>query len=137
MSPSENVDELFGEGAGAPTPRTTLVWVLLISGLLVTFVGMACTAAPGGILVLLAWYVVEKEADRIDSGYLPASARPSVRLARTFTFLGVWIVILLLILQSVFVGFNLYESLWSEVLVWWMGAPPPAPAPAPVPLPVP
>jgi hypothetical protein len=121
---SENVEELFGEGAGAPTPRTILVWVLLILGLATTFLGMVCTAAPGGVLVLLAWYVVEKEVDRIDSGYLPATARGPVRRARISTLIGVLVVIALLILQSVFVGFNLYESLWTRILQWWVGAPP-------------
>lgn len=134
---SENVEELFGEGAGAPTPRTTLVWILLILGLAATFLGMFCSAAPGGVLVLLAWFVVEKEVDRIDSGYLPPTARIPVQRARTFTLIGVLLVIVLLVLQSVFVGFNVYEALWSKVLQLWMGAPPiPAPAPAP-PLPVP
>lgn len=128
---SQDVEELFGEGGGAPTARTPLVWVLLLVGIVTAVLGMFCTAAPGAVLVLLAWFVVEKEVDRIDSGYLPASARPSVRRARLATLAGVLMVIALLIAQTFLVGLNVYELVWNPVLEWWAGAPPIAPATTP------
>jgi hypothetical protein len=137
---SQDVEELFGEGAGAPTARTPLVWVLLAVGLLFALLGMFCTAAPGGVLVLLAWFVVEKEVDRIDSGYLPASARPAVRRARFATLVGVLLVIAMLVAQTFMVGMDVYALVWSPILEWWAGsagAPPPLPAPAPGPVIVP
>ena len=46
---STDVDELFGEGGGAPTPRTSLALALLVAGLVLAVVGMVCSAAPGGV----------------------------------------------------------------------------------------
>lgn len=138
---SQDVEELFGEGAGAPTARTPLVWVLLAVGLVAALLGMFCTAAPGGVLVLLAWFVIEKEVDRIESGYLPASARPAVRRARFASLVGVLLVIVMLVAQTFLVGLDVYALVWSPVIEWWTGAPPVPPAPlvpgAPIVVPVP
>lgn len=120
---SHQVDELFGEGGGAPAPRTGLVLSLLISGLVTSVIGMLCTTAPGGLLVLLAWLVVEKEMDRIDSGYLPADARPHVQQLRTFTYAGVMVVIGLFVAQGLLLCGNAYDGLWMSMLGWLLGEP--------------
>jgi len=147
-----DVAELFGEGEGAPAPRVLAVTSLLTGGLLVAIVGMACTAVPGGVMVLFAWMLAEKEMDRIDSGYLPADARGMVRLLRTATFIGVLVVVLLFVLQGWLFCSGAYDTLWLQMLEWMVGggfdtpvAPPdpnviqvpPSPAPAPAPAPPP
>ncbi len=111
-----DLEELFGEGAGAPAPRTTLVASLLLFGLTLAIAGMACTAAPGGLLVLAGWMVVEKELDRIDSGYLPTDARPHVLRLRLFAYAAVLLVIGLFIAQGVLFCFGGYDMLWLGML---------------------
>lgn len=127
------VDELFGEGAGRARPRTALIASLLISGLLLTVVGMACIAAPGGILVLLAWMHVEKDVERVESGYLPAEDRPTVELSRRLTYAGLLVVVVLFAVQGVLLCNGVYDVVLDEVyLPLWQGfvrslldAPPP------------
>lgn len=114
---SRDVEELFGEGGGAPTPRTVLVLSLLVSGLLLAFLGLACSTAPGGVLVLLAWVAVEKEMDRIESGYLPADAREHVARLRLFTWAGVLVVIGLFLAQALLLCSNSYDPLWLAFLM--------------------
>lgn len=118
---AREVDELFGEGGGAPAPRSTLIWVLLLSGIVLSVVGLACSAAPGGLLVLIAWMTVEKEMDRVDNGYLPADARPTVQRVRTACYLGLVIVILVFVAQAWLFCAGFYEWLWAEALVRFFG----------------
>lgn len=128
---SQPVDELFGEGEGAPAPRTGLILSLLVSGLLTALIGMLCTTAPGGLLVLLAWLLVEKEMDRIDSGYLPSDARPHVQRLRTFTYAGVLVVIGLFVAQGFLLCGHAYDGLWLSMLGWLLGEPVGGGAPLP------
>lgn len=111
-----DLDELFGDGVGAPKPRGVLVALLLVSGLVLAILGMVCTAAPGGVLVLFAWMVAEKEMDRVDSGYLPSEVRPGVQRMRNATYLGVGIVIVLFLLQGYLFCSNQYDPFWENAL---------------------
>ena len=115
---SRDVDELFGEGSGAPTPRTGAITALLGTGLVVAVLGMACTAVPGGVMVLMAWMLAEKEVDRINSGYLPADAQGTVSLLQTATFAGVLAVVLLFVIQAYLFCSGFYDLLWSGLLQW-------------------
>ena len=117
MAQSE-LDELFGEGAGQPEPRVTLVWVLLVSGLIFTLLGLACTSAPGGLLVLGAWVVIEKEVDRVDSGYLPLSDRPRLVRLQNGVKAGLILVIIAFVLQGALFCNGFYEVLWASMLQW-------------------
>jgi hypothetical protein len=83
---------------------------------------MACTAVPGGVMVLLAWMLAEKEVDRIDSGYLPDTARPAVSTARAATLLGVFAVIVLFALQGLLFCSGAYDGLWGSMLLVIAGA---------------
>lgn len=138
------LDELFGDGAGRPRPRTLLIGGLLTSGLALTVLGMACIAAPGGILVLLAWMHVEKDQERVDSGYLPESDRPSVERLRRFTYAGLVMVVGLFALQAILLCSGVYDVLldnvylpiWQELVRDVLGATEPPPLdtdPPPVP----
>lgn len=131
---STEIDELFGEGGGAPEPRTALVWALLAAGLLLSLLGLACTPAPGAVLVLLAWYVIEKERDRVMSGYLPQDALRSISVARIAAFVSVILVIVLFLVQGFLLGAAFYDEWWTQLIKWWLDfAGPPAPDPAAVP----
>ena len=108
-----NVDELFGEGRGAPKPRLLLPAVLLVSGLLVTIVGMVCTAAPGGLMVLAAWLLVEREVGRLESGYLPKDHERAIRTMERVAMVAVVIVILLFVTQMILLCAGYYKALWG------------------------
>lgn len=115
--PSDDaLDELFGEGGGAPTPRVRQVVGLLVGGLVAAVVGMLCTAAPGGILVLLSWVVVEKELDRVDSGYLAAEYRPRLQALQRVVYAGVLGVLVLFVVQLYLLCNGTYELLWGMFL---------------------
>jgi hypothetical protein len=120
-APSAEVDELFGEGGGAPKPRLALATVLLIAGLALAVVGLPCSTAPGGALVLLAWLVVEKDVDRLESGYLPADTAPGLSVLRVVVRLGVIGVIVLTAIQGVLVCGLYYPDAWGRFLYWLMG----------------
>lgn len=113
---AQDVDELFGGGQGQPAPRTGLVGALLVGGLLLSIVGLACSSVPGGILVLIAWSVVETENDRIESGYLPLDARGRVRALRAAVYFAIVVVVAALAVQLWLLGQGFYQILWSSLL---------------------
>jgi hypothetical protein len=114
---SRDVDELFGRGAGQPTPQKRWVYGLLFSGLGMALIGMVCTAVPGGLVVLWAWAAMEKEVQRLESGYLPAEARSDVYAMQRLTYLGVVAIIALFIAQGALFVSGFYETLWEGMLV--------------------
>jgi hypothetical protein len=116
----ESLDELFGEGSGQPVPRTRLTITLLVTGLILTLLGMACSAAPGGILVLIAWVVLEKELDRIESGYLPTEFKPRLLALQRATYAAVVLVVLLFVVQLFLLCNGTYEVFWGRLvtLMW-------------------
>lgn len=121
---SEELEELFGDAGGQPVPRSRLVGTLLGSGLLLATLGMACSAAPGGLMVLAAWMVVEKEMDRVESGYLPADSHSEVRRLQQMTLVALAIVVVLFFVQTILFSLGVYEGLWTrlvELLVSWLG----------------
>lgn len=112
---SPDVDELFGDGAGRPRPRTGLISTLLVGGLVLTVLGMACITAPGGLLVLIAWMHVEKDTERLESGYLPEEDRPKVERMRRFTYAGLVVVIALFTLQGLLLCNGAYDLLLDNL----------------------
>lgn len=110
------VDELFGEGGKAARPRTGRVIAVLVTGLVMTLLGMACTAVPGGLVTLVAWYLVQKEVDRVDSGFLPLEYRPRLSLLRTIVWASLFLVVLLFFVQTVLLFNGVYFALWSQAI---------------------
>ncbi|MCB9662784.1 MAG: hypothetical protein H6732_01630 [Alphaproteobacteria bacterium] len=113
---SQEVDELFGEGAGTPEPRLGLVRALLAGGVALTFVGLACSTVPGGLLVLAAWLVIDTEAERVESGYLPADTRPRVVVHQRATLAGLILVGLMFTAQMLLLMGGFYDVFWGELL---------------------
>ena len=119
---SDELDELFGEAGSGPKPRSRLILALLITGLLLTLVGMVFTAAPGGLVVLLAWVLVDKERDRVASGFLPADVGPQVQRLHRAVVAGLITVLVLFFLQGwLFCATGIYEDLWTWMLQWLVG----------------
>lgn len=113
---ASEVGELFGGGAGAPKPRVVRVYTLLVLGLLVAVAGMLCSAAPGGALVLLAWMLVEREGDRVESGYLPRDAEPVVARARRWTWRGLMAILGLFFVQGALLcSTSFYADLYDRI----------------------
>ena len=115
---SADLEELFGEGQGQPEPRTRLVAILAVSGLVLSVLGLACTTAPGGLLVLIAWLTIDKEVGRIRSGYLSADFQPVVDQARKWTYLALVLVIFLFTVQLILLCQGFYEYFWGNLLSW-------------------
>lgn len=113
---SRDLDELFGEGEGTPKPRTRLVRVLLGSGLLLTLAGLACSSAPGGVLVLAAYGLVETDMRRVENGYLPADTRSEVRRSQQQAFAGLLAVLVVFGIQGALVCGGFYDLFWTQVL---------------------
>ncbi len=116
----DEIDELFGEGGGAPAPRVGTIVGLLAGGLAIGVIGLACTAVPGGVMVLMAWMLVEKEMDRVDSGYLPSDARVTVGRLQVAAYAAVLMVIALFGVQAWLFCSGAYDVLWADMLEWYL-----------------
>ncbi|MBW1879958.1 MAG: hypothetical protein JRI25_13305 [Deltaproteobacteria bacterium] len=112
----ESLNELFGEGSGQPVPRTRLAIILLVTGLVLALLGMACSAAPGGLVVLVAWVVIEKELDRVDSGYLPTEFKPRLLALQRVTYAAVVLVLLLFVVQFFLMCNGTMEAFWGRLV---------------------
>ncbi len=104
-------DGLFGS-EDTPVPRVRLIFVLLALGLLLAILGLACSSIPGGVLILLAWLSVDKELDRIDSGYLPESERTRMKRWKTAVMISLWIVLGLVTLQALLLCMTDVYEVW-------------------------
>lgn len=114
------VDELFGSAGEGARPQTGRAYALLALGLAVSVLGLVCTTAPGGMLVLGAWLLVDREGDRVDSGYLPATAAPEVARARRWTAAGLLVVLALFALQGLLLcSTDVYGGLLRAFVAFW------------------
>jgi hypothetical protein len=111
----EDLDDLFGEGGGQTEARTTPAIALSIGGVILSVLGMACLAAPGGVPVLLALWWIERERDRVANGYQPESAGPVVERTRRLVFASLAVVVMLFTAQAVLYCFGFYEGLGDIV----------------------
>ncbi len=118
---ADNIEELFGRGAGTPKPRLVRVWLLMVAGLLTAILGLACLSAPGGVLVLLAIMAIEKEKDRIDNGYLPETDRAQVMGTRMVAYLALMFCTVLFFLQCWLYSEGFYAALGD---LFFLGEPP-------------
>ena len=113
------VEDLFGPIEQAAKPRLKLVRLCLVAGLVMTVLGMACSVVPGVSLVLLSWFIVDKEVSRIESGFLAQSWRDPVAKTKTYVRVGVWLSVLTLLLQVTLLCMGVY-TVWAEYLLSWV-----------------
>lgn len=124
---TSRVDELFGASGAGMRPRTTLIFMLLFTGLTFTLLGLACTSAPGGMLVLAAWSVADDDLARVRSGALPADSGPAAARLRSWTTAGLVVVVVLFVVQLVLLSYGFYDELWGQAIQ--VAFPPPEPPP--------
>lgn len=129
---SERVDELFGSAGTEARPRTALILSLTGGGLVVTALGLACSVIPGALVVLAAWVVVQRELDRVESGFLPVTDRPLLLGLRAIVWVTVGVVAVAAALQLWGMWSGLYPQLWGEAVRAWLETQP-APAVSPPP----
>mgnify|MGYP001449551137 CR=1 FL=1 len=115
MSETE-VDELFGDGGRQARPKTTRIIAVLTTGVVLTVLGMACTAVPGGLITLVSWALVEKELDRVDAGYLALEHRPQLVLLRRLVWAGLMLVLALFFVQGFLLCFGWYGTFWTWLI---------------------
>ena len=113
---SQKVDELFGKGGSSVQPKTLSIIALLASGMLLAVLGLACSSVPGGLLVLWAWSIMEKEIDRVESGYLPEEAIGHLRSLKTIVWTSLLIVLILFIGQTVLLFTGFYIGFWGFIV---------------------
>lgn len=109
------VDELFGSES-APKPRTAQIGALLLLGNLLAIIGLFCSSAPGGAVILWAWLLHEKELERLESGYLASTQVSHVRGMGTLVYMSVAILVLLFALQAVLFCGGFYDMLWAAAI---------------------
>lgn len=110
-----DIDELFA-GGGAAKPRTGRILTVIGLGLLLTLLGMACSAVPGGLVVLFGWSMSQKELDRVDSGYLPVENRPALLRLHMVAWACLLLVIACFIVQGVLLWAGVYTQLWVTAI---------------------
>lgn len=115
-------DDLFGN-EDAPVPRVKRIAALLVLGLLTAILGLACSSIPGGVLILLAWLSVDKELDRVETGYLPESERARINRWKMAVMASLWIVLGLVTLQALLLCMTDVYKVWMlenlEAFMLW------------------
>ncbi|MCA9492941.1 MAG: hypothetical protein KC621_23585 [Myxococcales bacterium] len=116
-----DVDELFGSGGTTAKPRLTLILTLMSAGVITTGLGLACSTIPGGLLLLSAWLVAERDLQRVEAGFLPLSQGTVLRAFRALAVLLVMLATAAFVLQTVLMGMGFYDVAWPLMLNGWFG----------------
>ena len=77
-----DVDDLFGGREATPRPRVALVAALVVGGLALAALGLACSVIPGLELDAWGWNVAEIDGARLASGYYGPERRVAVIVER-------------------------------------------------------
>lgn len=110
---TQKVEELFGEEGAHVRPKTRTIVALLSLGVILATLGLACSSVPGGLLVLWAWSITEKEIDRVESGYLPEDSLPHLRVVKATVWTSLVVILLIFVTQTVLLFSGFYVVLWS------------------------
>ena len=111
---AQKLDELLADNSRRSGPRLTLPYILIVSGVILAVIGLMCSSAPGGVLVLVGLTRVETQRRRIDSGALPESERPTVDMALRVAYVSMAIVIVMFIVQTALLCMGVYQPLWGQ-----------------------
>jgi hypothetical protein len=112
---SGEVEELF-EGGSAARPRWGFALGVLGAGVALTLLGLACSSVPGGLVTLWGYFVVEKEIDRVDTGYLPVEDRPALLRLRALAWACLALVLGTFVIQGVLLCSGAYVPLWAAAI---------------------
>jgi hypothetical protein len=118
---SQDLDELFGEGGASLKPGTRTIIVLLTVGLVLAVVGLLCSSVPGGLFVLLAWTRVEKEVDRVESGFLPEEFLPQLKMLRRIVWIAFALIFFVFLCQAFLLITGFYLQLWHTMIMLLLG----------------
>jgi uncharacterized iron-regulated membrane protein len=111
----ESLDDLFTGGGASTRPALGAPLALVGVGVFTAVLGMICTSAPGGLMVLAGWLLLERQQQRVDAGALPEAARPPIQAALRATYAGVGLVVVLFLAQLVLYCTGYYELLWGSI----------------------
>lgn len=125
------VDALFGRGEASPKPRTALVAAMVLGGLGLAVLGLACSVIPGLGLAAWGWNVAEVDWARVKSGYYASDQRTRAILGRVGSVLGLLSGFALLFVQLWLVWLGAYHELWGLIVAGLIDAMPGAPVSAP------
>ena len=106
-----DVDELFGGSGRKAEPKTGLALGTAALGLVLAIVGLACLSVPGGLLSLLAVWLIENEMDRCDNGFYAPTTHAKVERARRWVFAGLFLTIGVHVIQTYLYMIGFYEAL--------------------------
>ena len=113
---TSKVEELFGEEGQTVRANIRGIITLLVSGVLLALFGLACSSVPGGLIVLWAWSLTEKEIDRVDSGYLPEDTLPSLRVLKGFVWASLVVILIIFVGQTILLFSGFYVAFWGEIV---------------------
>lgn len=113
---TSKVDELFGEEGQAVRANIRGIVATLALGVLLAFVGLVCTSVPGGLIVLWAWSLTEKEIDRVDSGYLPEDSLPALRVLKGFVWASLIVILIIFVGQTILLFSGFYVVFWGDLV---------------------
>jgi ABC-type Fe3+ transport system permease subunit len=109
------VNELFGAEGTALEPSLGLPITLLVAGLMLAVLGMLCSAAPGGLIVLLGWVLLEREQRRLDAGALPPEHATAIARSLRASYVAVLLCVLLFGVQLFLYCSGAYDALWGRI----------------------
>lgn len=112
---SEHVDDLFSSEGTERRARLTLPIVLIVSGLVVALIGLLCSSAPGGVMVLVGLMRIETERRRVQTGALPQSEAEAVTSALRVAYTAMTLVVALFGIQTALLCLGIYQPLWGEL----------------------
>ena len=113
---TSKVDELFGEEGQAVRANIRGIVTTLVLGVLLAFLGLVCSSVPGGLIVLWAWSLTEKEIDRVHSGYLPEDSLPALRVLKGFVWASLIVILIIFVGQTILLFSGFYVVFWGDLV---------------------
>jgi len=110
------LEGLFGAASEAPRAADRRTRALVLLGVALAAFGIVASSVPGVLVTLAAWWSAERDLDRVESGWLPTSARPRVDAARTYALTGLGLAAALMMAQAWILAQGVYGPLWLDWL---------------------
>jgi len=113
---TSKVDELFGEEGQTVRANIRGIVTTLACGVILALMGLVCSSVPGGLIVLWAWSMTEKEIDRVESGYLPEDALPKLRILKGFVWASLIVILIIFVGQTILLFSGFYVAFWGDIV---------------------